>query len=179
MRYYITIAMLMVSTALHAQYLALNWEEDIIVYPTDSTGIILAILPHMFISETDYSWTAKVLSVGDERFKLEITLDDSGFEQMGNPVIGWVDKKQCGVFLRANRYEGRIPIMDIYMSKSLDGDFMTLDVYDVPFQWVSVTDLYYHPARQEYIYKLHFWHKDVLYSGWVPRCCPDSYNSCT
>jgi hypothetical protein len=35
MRYYITIALLFISTALHAQYLALNWEEDIIVYPSD------------------------------------------------------------------------------------------------------------------------------------------------
>lgn len=181
MRYYITIALLFISTALHAQYLALNWEEDIIVYPSDSTDVIFTILPHVFVSDekTDYSWTAEVLTVGDKRFKLEITLEDGSFEPMGDPIIGWVDKKQCGVFLRANRYEGRIPIMDIYMSKSLDGDFFPFDVNAIQFQWVSVTDLYYHPARQIYIYKLRFWYKDVLYSGWVPRCCPDPYNSCT
>ena len=104
MRYYITIAMLLISTALRAQYLVLNWEEDIIVYPSDSTNVILAILPHMFVNDddNDYSWTAKVLCVEEHRFKLEIDLDDGG-EQMGDPIIGWVDKKQCGVFLRNNR----------------------------------------------------------------------------
>lgn len=181
MRYYITLLLLLISTALRAQFLVLNWEEDIIVYPSDSTDVILAILPHVFVSDEkiDYSWTAEVLTVGNKRFKLEITLEDGSFEPMGDPIIGWVDKKQCGVFLRANRYEGRIPIMDIYMSKSLDGDFFPFDVDAIQFQWVSVTDLYYHPARQIYIYKLRFWYKDVLYSGWVPRCCPDPYNSCT
>lgn len=180
MKYYITIAMLLISTALHAQHLVLNWEEDIIVYPSDSTDVIFAILPHVFISdeETEYSWIAKVLTVGDKRFKLEITLDDSSLEPMGDPIIGWVDKKQCGVFLRANRHEGRIPIMDIYMSKSLDGDFIPFDVYSINFEWVSVTDLYYHPGRQKYIYKVHFSHEGALYSGWVPRSCHDIYNSC-
>ena len=179
MRYYITIAMLLISTALRAQYLVLNWEEDIIVYPSDSTNVILAILPHMFVNDddNDYSWTAKVLCVDEHRFKLEIVLDD-GVEQMGDPIIGWVDKKQCGVFLRNNRYEGRIAIMDIYMSKSLEGDFIPFDVGAINFQWVSVTDLYYHSYHYDYIDKVHFWYKDVLYSGWVPRSCPNIYNSC-
>lgn len=180
MKYYITIAMLLISTALRAQYLVLNHEEDIVVYPSDSTDVIFAILPHVFITdeETDYSWIAKVLTVGDKRFKLEITLHDSSLESMGDPIIGWVDKKQCGVFLRDNRYEGRIAIMDIYMSKSLDGDFIPFDVYSINFEWVSVTDLYYHPGRQKYIYKVHFSHEGALYSGWVPRSCHDIYNSC-
>ena len=179
MRYYITLLLLLISTALRAQFLVLNYEEDIIVYPSDSTDVVLAILPHMFVNDddNDYSWTAKVLSVGEHRFKLEIDLDDS-MEPMGDPIIGWVDKKQCGVFLRANRYEGRIAIMDIYMSKSLDGDFIPFDVYSINFEWVSVTDLYYHPGRQKYIYKVHFSHEGALYSGWVPRSCHDIYNSC-
>ncbi len=180
MKYYFTVLLLLISTAVHAQFLVLNWEEDIIVYPSDSTDVILAIMPHMSVNDddNDYTWTAKVLSVGEHRFKLEITLDDYMLEPAGDPIIGWVDKKQCGVFLRDNRYEGRIPIMDIYMSKSLEGDFIPFDVSAVNFQWVSVTDLYYHPVRRIYIYKIHFWYKDILYSGWVPRSCHDIYNSC-
>ena len=53
MRYYITIAMLLISTALRAQYLVLNHEEDIVVYPSDSTDVIFAILPHMFVNDND------------------------------------------------------------------------------------------------------------------------------
>lgn len=178
MRYYITLLLLLISTALRAQFLVLNYEEDIIVYPSDSTDVILAILPHIFVNDddNDYSWTAKVLSVGEHRFKLKIDLDDS-LEPMGDPIIGWVDKKQCGVWLRANRYEGRIPIMDIHMNETLDGDFIPLDISGIDFEWICVTDIYKNPER--HIYKVQFTYKGVDYSGWVPRCCPDPYNSCT
>ena len=177
MRYFIMMLMLLISNILNAQYLVLNSSEDIIVYPSDTTDVIFCVLPHSFVSDvkTDYSWGAKILCVNEERFKLEIVLDYS-LTWETDPIIGWVDKKQCGVWLRANRYEGRIPIMDIHMNETLDGDFIPLDISGVDFEWICVTDIYKNPER--HIYKVQFTYKGVDYSGWVPRCCPDPYNSC-
>lgn len=173
------LMMLLISNILNAQYLVLNMYEDIVVYPSDTTDLIFCILPNpiaTYADKSNYTWTARILRVTEDRFKLEMVLDD--FFSQTDPIIGWVDKKQCGVWLRANRYEGRIPIMDIHMNETLDDDFIPLDISGIDFNWVCVTDIHL-DSEHHYIYKVKFIYKGVEYSGWVPRCCPDPYDSCT
>lgn len=177
MRYYIILFTLLLSNMLYAQSIVLNPDEDIIIYPSDTSDVVFCVLPHKQLYNTDYSWYARILCVEESRFKINVSLDYS-ITWLTDPIIGWVEKSQCGVYLRANRYEGRIPIMDLYETPLFDGNYHAINVDEIDSEWIRVIDIHIDP-NDDVKYKVEFYMDGILHSGWVKRCCPDVYNSCT
>lgn len=122
---------------------------------------------------SDLSYNAIILEKKGDRFKLIITLSDILCDIESEPIIGWVDSKDCGVFLLCNKYDGSVPILNLYESPSLESYVETIDISSIIRFWISITDIY------NGFVKVSFEIHGNIYRGWISRYCTDPYSLCT
>lgn len=119
---------------------------------------------------------AKILTSTPLRFEVEIssTIPPCTPEAEEIKITGWIDKINCGVFLR-NTYslnnDPNVPMLNIFREPTTNSQYITLTGYYNKL--VNVLDYSDHWA------KVIFYDKGKLIIGWVERYCSNIYNSCT
>ena len=122
---------------------------------------------------SDLSYNAIILEKRNNRFKLMITLSDILCDIESEPIIGWVDTNDCGVFLLCNNYDGSVPLLNLYESPTLESYVDIIDISSIIGLWISITDIH------KGFVKVSFEIQGNTYRGWISRYCTDPYNSCT
>lgn len=126
------------------------------------------------IFEIDFD--AKILTSTPLRFEIEVSSTISPYSPDAEitTIRGWIDKINCGIFLR-NIYSPNnnpnLPILNIYSEPTTDSQYITLTGYYN--QLVNVLD--YNDDWAKVI----FYDKGKLIIGWIERYCSNIYNSCT
>lgn len=119
---------------------------------------------------------AKILTSTPLRFEIEVssTILPCFPDVEITTIRGWIDKINCGIFLRniysPNNNPNR-PILNIYSEPTTDSHYITLTGYYN--QLVNVLDYSGDWA------KVIFYDKGKLIIGWIERYCSNIYNSCT
>ena len=123
--------------------------------------------------DSNLSYYAIVLDKQGERFKLKITMSDILGDLESEPVIGWVEARECGVFLLCNNYSDSVPLLSLYEGPSSESVVEIIDISSINGLWVSIKDIY------NGFVQVSFGIHGKIYSGWISRYCTDPYNSCT
>lgn len=123
------------------------------------------------INEAYYSVT--IIEKSPLRFKVNLQLE-TGLDSAPE-IIGWVDKKYCGVFQRwyyeRDENDNLVRFVKLYEEPNIDAKF--IKIYDVINDPLTVIDF------QNRWVKVMFYLDDVLYEGWIDKYCSNPYNSCT
>lgn len=128
---------------------------------------------HLPPSETDLFYDAQILEKKGSRFKLKITMRDITGEVKSEPIIGWVNSKDCGVYILCNEFHDQIPILFLYESPTLNSNVTYIDVTDIYKTWICIEDI-----TNGFI-KIYFDLDDIKYEGWINRYCLDIFSLCT
>lgn len=121
-------------------------------------------------------FAVKILASTPLRFEIEVssTIPSCSPDAEETKIRGWIDKINCGVFLR-NIYfpknDSNLPILNIYRKPTTNSQYITLTGYYN--QLVTVLDY-----KDDWV-KVIFYDKGKLIIGWIERYCSDIYNSCT
>lgn len=123
--------------------------------------------------DSDLLYDAIVLEKKGGRFKLEIKMSNILCDLESEPVVGWVETEDCGVFLLCNNYNGSVPLLNLYESPCLESVVDIIDISCINGRWISIKDIH------KGFVKVSFEICGNIYSGWISRYCTDPYNSCT
>ena len=165
-------------------------ENNLVVFFRDAITDSIPI----YSSETSTDYIAKIkedpekenwhdveiLKVSDNRYKVHIMpLNVANVV----PIDGWVDKEQCGVWLRAWHQEGELFIVRLYSEPGKPFPFLKL--FDkMPDDFGKYTNEEAAPVLDYKYYKGDYWIKTVIIKdkhkviGWTRDFCPNVYDSC-
>lgn len=165
-------------------------ENNLVVFFRDAITDSIPI----YSSETSTDYIAKIkedpekenwhdveiLKVSDNRYKVHIIpLNVANVV----PIDGWVDKEQCGVWLRAWHQEGELFIVRLYSEPGKPFPFLKL--FDkMPDDFGKYTNEEAAPVLDYKYYKGDYWIKTVIIKdkhkviGWTRDFCPNVYDSC-
>lgn len=167
MRSIFSIAIIVISVFCTAQVLIPNN----VAVPLYSDAVSHEVSNFIFQdSNIEYWNNIEIIDQSPLRFKVNV---DWCFGEISYPkVTGWIDKINCGVFLRNNAFDEQGGLIYIYSEpcehseyKTIHRDDMTLEpLLEIgPDSWVKVM----------------FYHNDILIIGWIRRYCDSPYNECT
>ena len=165
-------------------------ENNLVVFFRDAITDSIPI----YSSETSTDYIAKIkedpekenwhdveiLKVSNNRYQVRvIPLNDTNVA----PVDGWVDKAQCGVWLRAWHQEGEFFIVRLY---SVPGkSFPFLKLFDkMPDDFGKYTNGKAVPVLDFKLLRGNYWIKTIIYNnnkeivGWTRDYCPNTFGSC-
>lgn len=164
--------LLLAFNSMAQQRIVLNMNEYIDVHVgSDEDECFCQLLPLEKLPD-DYVYDAIILDQTFNRYKLQITMRMIDGPE-SQPIIGWVNKNQCGAFLLCNNYSGSTPLLFLYKFPELDSEFTVVELnQQINGQWISIRDI------QKGFALVSFKLNDILYSGWIQRFCTDPYNSC-
>ena len=165
-------------------------ENNLVVFFRDAITDSIPI----YSSETSTDYIAKIkedpelenwhdveiLKVSNNRYKVHIMpLNVANVV----PIDGWVDKEQCGVWLRAWHQEGELFIVRLYSEPGKSFPFLKL--FDkMPDDFGKYTNEEAAPVLDYKYYKGDYWIKTVIIKdkhkviGWTRDFCPNVYDSC-
>jgi hypothetical protein len=165
-------------------------ENNLVVFFRDAITDSIPI----YSSETSTDYIAKIkedpekenwhdveiLKVSDNRYKVHIMpLNVANVV----PIDGWVDKEQCGVWLRAWHQEGELFIVRLYSEPGKPFPFLKL--FDkMPDDFGKYTNEEAAPVLDYKYYKGDYWIKTAIIKdkhkviGWTRDFCPNVYDSC-
>jgi hypothetical protein len=165
-------------------------ENNLVVFFRDAITDSIPI----YSSETSTDYIAKIkedpelenwhdveiLKVSNNRYKVHIMpLNDTNVA----PVDGWVEKAQCGVWLRAWHQEGELFIVRLYSEPGKSFPFLKL--FDkMPDDFGKYTNEEAAPVLDYKYYKGDYWIKTVIIKdkhkviGWTRDFCPNVYDAC-
>lgn len=108
------------------------------------------------------------------RYKVSVTTVISS--DPAPEIVGWVDKRQCGVFKRWYYDDANNRFIKLYAEPRYDSEFVKIyeDIMTEENHEMTVVDY----ADGDWL-KVIFYSSGILYEGWVDRYCPDIYDSCT
>jgi hypothetical protein len=146
-------------------------KDDVIkVYiDADNDFYFCQLLP----SESDLFYDAHILEKRRNRFKLKITLRDIPGKICSEPITGWVDKNDCGVFVLCNEYRDTIPILFLYEFPDANARTTYIDINKIHRTWMHIEDI------SNGFVRISFDLDDIKYNGWINRYCLDMFSLCT
>ena len=108
------------------------------------------------------------------RYKVSVTTVISS--DPAPEIVGWVDKRQCGVFKRWYYDDANNRFIKLYAEPRYDSEFVKIyeDIMTEENHEMTVVDY----ADGDWL-KVIYYSSGILYEGWVDRYCPDIYDSCT
>lgn len=131
-------------------------------------------------SEKENWHNVEILDQSNDRYKVSIT---SCQEDGSKSVNGWVDKAQCGVWLRGKYIERELFVISLYTDSNLLTPFMKLhSKYFGDFE--KYTNGKAAPILDYKYYNGEYWIKTVItrkgkkITGWTRDYCPNVYDSC-
>ena len=171
----------------------LSQDKNIVVFFTDAitngvpvysndTGI--DIITNIKEYPEKENWhDVEILMKSNNRYKVRII---SINENNVTPIIGWVDKEQCGVWLRGKWIKPELSILSFYCMPSQLYPFTKItDKYAYGFDKYADTKSKAVPVLDYKFYKGTYWIKTVIIKeerkiiGWTTDYCPNPYDSCT
>lgn len=141
---------------------------DVIVYE-DSIGVMELDRFYQDLKHEKNLYEVYIIDKSPLRFKVK-------YNQLGddeNVKEGWVEKEQCGVYLRQNGYtEDGIGFLHLYTSAECK-EYLRL--YNVGTPLVPVVDYSCETRCLQVCIRIN----ETEIVGWINRFCPYIYNSCT
>jgi len=122
-------------------------------------------------SINEFYYVTKVIEETPLRFKIELLGELDGNTKCDTKtLIGWIDKQNCGVYLRCYYDNKKNSYIKLYKQPTRDSSFQM--IYTNDMIWVPVLSI-----SKEWKQILYY-HKGVLYIGWIELYCSNIYNSC-
>lgn len=168
----ISMAILAQLSASAQERIVLRMDDFIKVYIDFQKDDCFCYLLPLSKYDSDLAYDAIVLEKKGDRFKLKIRMSDILCDRESEPVIGWVDTNDCGVFLLCNNYDGPVPLLNLYESPATESSVNIIDISCINGLWISISDI--HKGFVKVSFEIH----DNIYTGWISRYCTDPYNSC-
>ena len=159
--------------AVAQERVVLKMEDSIEVYISFNEGHCFCKLLPIKEYNSDFFYNAIILEKKENRFKLKIAMSDIDAKIESEPIIGWVDKTNCGVFLLCNEYVEQIPMLYLYEYPIIDSVRNIIDIRGIDRSWISIDDTYNGFAR------ISFEIDGIKYSGWINKYCTDMYSLCS
>ena len=125
----------------------------------------------------------EILGQSNNRYKVCISAIN---ENNVAPIMGWVDKEQCGVWLWGKWIKPEFCIVSLYrMPGQLYPFVKIIDKFAHGFDKYVDTKSKAVPVLDYKLYKGKYWIKTVIIKdkrkiiGWTTNYCPNPYNSCS
>ena len=122
-------------------------------------------------SITEFYYVTRIIEETPLRFKVVLLGELDGNSKCNSKILtGWVDKQNCGVYLRCyydNKKNSYIklfkqPKRESYFQMIYTSEMIWVPVLSISGEWRQI--LYYHNGE--------------LYVGWIELYCSSIYNSC-
>jgi len=151
------------------------------VYSNDTNTDTIAVVKEY--PEKENWHDVELLGQSKNRYKVRIIAIN---ENDVAPIVGWVEKDQCGVWLHSRYIEPQFFIVELYSKPGQLKPFMTLkskncynidDTTDAYCKAVPVLDYKYCNGK--------YWIKTAIYKNrkrmevWTTNYCPNIYDSCS
>lgn len=151
------------------------------IYSDDSTSECLATIKED--AEKENWHDVELLEKSNSRYKVRIvSINDSNVK----PICGWVNKEECGVWLRGESSKGNVWTVNLYRMPGQLTPFIRIkDDYLDAFDKYAVTKSKAFPVLDYKLCNGCYWIKTVIVvdkkkiTGWTINYCPIIYNSCT
>ncbi len=171
----------------------LSQDENFVVFFTDAitngvpvysndTGTDRITIIQEYLEKENWH-DVEILRKSNNRYKVRIIAIN---ENDVTPIIGWVDKEQCGVWLRGKWTNPELSIVSLYRMPGQLYPFVKLtDKYANGFHKYVDTKSNAVPVLDYKLYKGKYWIKTVVIKdkrkiiGWTTNYCPNPYDSCT
>ena len=122
-------------------------------------------------SITEFYYVTRIIEETPLRFKVELFGELDGNTRCDTRVLtGWIDKQNCGVFLRGYYDNKKNSYIKLFKRPTKKSSFQT--IYTNDMIWVPVISI------SEGWRKILFYYKGELYVGWIELYCSSIYNSC-
>ena len=132
-------------------------------------------------NEQEENWhNVELLEQSNNRYKVRIT---SCKEDATTPIIGWVDKEQCGVWLWGKKMSSKLWTFRLYRKPEQLHPFVRIVDEDID-GFGKYTNDKAAPVLDYKYYKGKYWIKTEIlkdkkkYVGWTIDYCPNIYGSC-
>jgi hypothetical protein len=154
--------------------------NGVLVYSSDTSNDSVAIINED--SEKENWHDVEILGQLNNRYRVRIiAINENNIE----PIYGWVDKEQCGVWLHSRYIQPDLFVVSLYDYPGQSIPYMTLksqNCYD--FEKYSNTNSGAVPVLDYKLCDGKYWIKTLvindgrIYIGWTTNYCPNPYDSC-
>lgn len=155
----------------HDNFVLVTHEEPVCIYPSAFANRPCRIIQQ--IDELEELYTFKVLDDSLFRFKVQIYRADRCFSQdddsLSVPGIGWIDKINTTVFIRATEQADGEVYIKLCETPSSDSKFIRVindDHVDIVAYVDEISDNWYH---------INFIYGNKIYRGWTDKYCVNPY----
>ena len=148
------------------------------VYPNDTDTFSIAVVKEN--TEKENWHDVELLGQSKNRYKVRVIAIN---ENHVAPIVGWVDKEQCGVWLWGKYMKPDHWIVSLYHLPSNKYPFLKISDKDID-GFGTYTDNKAVPVLNYKLYKGHYWIKTEIIReqkrtiGWTRDYCSNVYGSC-